>query len=252
MVNVIAALLTMTGRHFFPLAPLFVVDASTPGSGKGLLVTTMVIIATGEPPRFMELPTDGEEQRKKITAAMLSGQTLITWDESHIIAGRSLAMTLTAEVYSDRILGGNKMMSVTNRSTQVSLGNNVQVWGDMKRRVVPSRLVPDVEHPEHRTGFKHPNLEQWVRENRGRLLSAALTIWRHWVATGRPGADISMGSFERWSRASAAHWKPRPSPDSSATPRSGSTTPTTTPRSGKSTSPASAGPTGTGHSPRWR
>ncbi len=201
MVNVIAALLTMTGRHFFPLAPLFVVDASTPGSGKGLLVTTMVIIATGEPPRFMELPTDGEEQRKKITAAFLAGQSLITWDESHIIAGRTLAMTLTAEVYSDRVLGGNKMMSVTNRSTQVSLGNNVQVWGDMKRRVVPSRLVPDVEHPEHRTGFRHPNLELWVRENRGRLLAAVLTIWRHWIAEGRPGADISMGSFERWSRA---------------------------------------------------
>lgn len=121
MVNVLAALLTMTGRHFFPLAPLFVVDASTPGSGKGLLVTTMVIIATGEPPRFMELPTDGEEQRKKITAAFLAGQSLITWDESHIIAGRTLAMTLTAEVYSDRILGGNKMMSVTNRSTRSHL-----------------------------------------------------------------------------------------------------------------------------------
>ena len=201
LVNVIAALLTMTGRHFFPLAPLFVVDASTPGSGKGLLVTTMVIIATGEPPRFMELPTDGEEQRKKITAAFLAGQSLITWDESHVIAGRTLAMTLTAEVYSDRILGGNKMMSVTNRSTQVALGNNVQVWGDMKRRVVPSRLVPDVEHPEHRTGFKHPNLELWVRESRGKLLAAVLTIWRHWIAEGRQGAGISMGSFERWSRA---------------------------------------------------
>ncbi len=200
MVNVIAALLTMTGRHFFPLAPLFVVDASTPGSGKGLLVTTMVIIGTGEPPRFMELPTDGEEQRKKITAAFLAGQSLITWDESHIITGRSLAMTLTAEIYSDRILGGNKMMSVTNRSTQVSLGNNVQVWGDMKRRVVPARLVPDVEHPEHRTGFRHANLELWVRENRGRLLAAALTIWRHWTATDRKAADITMGSFERWSK----------------------------------------------------
>ena len=200
-VNVLAALLTMTGRHFFPLAPLFVVDASTPGSGKGLLVTTMVIIATGEPPRFMELPGDGEEQRKKITAAFLEGRSLITWDESHVIAGRSLAMTLTAEVYSDRILGGNKMMAVTNKATQVALGNNVQVWGDMKRRVVPSRLVPDEEHPEHRTAFKHPSLECWVRENRGKLLAAALTIWRHWVASGRASAPVTMGSFERWSKA---------------------------------------------------
>lgn len=200
MVNAIAGLLTVTGRHFFPLAPLFVIDASTPGSGKGLLVATLIIIVTGNAPAFMELPTDGEEQRKKITAAMLSGQTLITWDESHVITGRSLAMTLTAETYSDRILGGNKLMSVRNRTTQFSLGNNVQVWGDMKRRVLPARLVPDTEHPEHRTRFRHANLELWVRQNRGNLLAAALTIWRNWDAKGRPKATASMGSFERWAQ----------------------------------------------------
>ena len=96
----------------------------------------------------MELPADGEEQRKKITSALLAGQELIMWDESHVIQGRTLAAILTAEKYSDRLLGGNKLISVVNRFTQVALGNNVEVWGDMKRRVVPSRLVPDTEHPE--------------------------------------------------------------------------------------------------------
>ena len=199
--NVIACLLTLTGRPFFALAPLFVADASTPGSGKGLLTTTLTLIATGEPPHFLELPRDGEEQRKKITSALLDGQTLIAWDESHTIAGRTLAMVLTAEKYSDRLLGGNKMLTVTNRFTQVALGNNVQVFGDMKRRIVPFRMVPDVEHPEHRTGFRHEDLEQWVRQNRGQLLAAALTIWRNWVAKGRPEADVTMGSFERWAKA---------------------------------------------------
>jgi putative DNA primase/helicase len=198
--NAIATLLTLTGRPFFGLAPLFVVDASTPGSGKGLLVTTLALVATGEPPHFLELPGDGEEQRKKVTSALLAGHALIAWDESHVIAGRTLAMILTAERYSDRLLGGNKMITVANRFTQVALGNNVQVWGDMKRRVVPSRLVPDVERPERRTGFLHPDLEQWVRANRGKLLAAALTIWRNWDAKGRPKASVTMGSFERWAR----------------------------------------------------
>ena len=198
--NALAVLLTLTGRMFFALAPLFVVDASTPGSGKGLLVSTISLIAAGTPPHLMELPSDGEEQRKKITSALLAGQDLITWDESHVITGRSLAMILTAEKYSDRLLGGNKMINVVNRFTQVALGNNVQVWGDMKRRVVPSRLVPDTSHPEHRTGFRHPDLEGWVRSNRGELLAAILTIWRNWIARGRPKADVTMGSFERWAR----------------------------------------------------
>jgi hypothetical protein len=149
----------------------------------------------------MELPADGDEQRKKITSALLAGRDLIMWDESHVIAGRTLAAILTAERYSDRLLGGNKLLTVTNRFTQVALGNNVEVWGDMKRRIVPARLVPDTEHPEHRTGFRHPDLEQWVRSNRGELLAAVLTIWRNWIAKGKPTADCGMGSFDRWSRA---------------------------------------------------
>jgi hypothetical protein len=199
--NAVAVLLTLTGRMFFALAPLFVVDASTAGSGKGLLVTTISLIASGQAPEVMELPADGEEQRKKITSALLAGQELIMWDESHIIAGRTLAAILTAERYSDRILGGNKLMSVANRFTQIALGNNVQVWGDMKRRVWPSRLVPDTEHPEHRTDFRHPDLVGWVREHRGELLGAVLTIWRNWAAKGRPDAEVTLGSFERWGRA---------------------------------------------------
>jgi hypothetical protein len=199
--NALAVPLTMTGRMFFALAPLFVFDASTAGSGKGLLATTISLIATGEPPQVMELPADGEEQRKKITSALLAGRELIMWDESHVIAGRTLAAILTAEKYSDRLLGGNKLISVTNRFTQVALGNNVEVWGDMKRRVVPARLVPDTEHPEHRTDFRHPDLEQWARDHRGELLAAVLTIWRNWIAKGKPEAPAGMGSFDRWSRA---------------------------------------------------
>lgn len=198
--NAIAELLTIIGRQFFPLAPLFVNDASTSGAGKGLLTTTVSLIATGEPPHFMELPDAGEEQRKTITAALLDGHSVIAWDESHIIAGRSLAMILTAEIYSGRILGTSKMISVRNRFTQIALGNNVEVRGDMKRRVVPCRLVPVDEHPEHRTGFKHSDLKKWVLTNRGRLLAAALTIWRNWDVRGRPEAKVSMGSFEHWAR----------------------------------------------------
>ena len=198
--NAIAVPLGMTGRMFFALAPLHVFDASVAGSGKNLLATTISMIVTGEPARVMELPANGEEQRKKITSALLSGRELIVWDESHVIAGRTLAAILTAEQYSDRLLGSNKLICVANRFTQVALGNNIEVWGDLKRRVVPSRLVPDTEHPEDRASFRHPNLEQWVRDHRGELLAALLTIWLNWAAKGKPEADAGMGSFERWAR----------------------------------------------------
>ena len=200
--NAIGLLLTVTGRPMFPLVPMFVIDASVSGAGKNMFVSTLCLITTGTVPQFIELPADKEEQRKKITTALLNGQTLIAWDEAHVIAGHTLAMALTAETYGDRILGGNKMMSVDNRYTMVGLGNNVAVVGDMKRRVVPARLVPDAEHPEllPPEHWRHRDLPGWVRQNRGDLLWAALVIWRNWMAKGRLEADVSMGSFERFAR----------------------------------------------------
>jgi len=200
LANAVAELLTITARPFVRLAPLFVNDASTPGSGKGLLTETVYLIATGKVPEFMELPLDGEEQRKTITASVIKGDSLLAWDESPVIAGRSLSMILTAEVYSARVLGTAKMVAVRNRFTQIAIGNNVDVRGDLKRRVLPCRLAPDRDDPEHRSDFRHPYLKQWVRENRAELLHAALTIWRHWDAAGRREAGITIGSFEHWAR----------------------------------------------------
>lgn len=196
--NAVAELLTLTGRSFVRLAPLFINDASTPGSGKGLLTDTVHLIATGHLPHLMELPLDGDEQRKTITSALMAGQSLIAWDESPLIAGRTLAMILTAEIYSARILGTNKMIAVQNRFTQIAIGNNVDVRGDMRRRVLPCRLEPDVDRPEHRSGFRHPDLKAWVGEQRSELLHAALTIWRHWDAEGRPTYAKTIGSFDHW------------------------------------------------------
>jgi len=197
----LAELLTVVGRQFFTLVPMFVNDASAAGSGKGLLTSTVTLIATGEPPHFMELPAAGEEQRKTLLAALLDGQQAIAWDEAHTIAGKSLASILTSEIFSGRIMGASRIASVRNRFTQFALGNNVQVIGDMRRRVMPSRLVPRVERPEQRNHFRHPDLPKWVRQNRGELLWSALTIWRNWHARGRPQAAITMGSFEHWGRA---------------------------------------------------
>jgi hypothetical protein len=196
----VAELLTVVGRQFFPLTPMFVNDASTAGSGKGLLTSTVTIIATGEPPHFMELPAAGDEQRKTLLAALLDGQQVIAWDEAHTITGKSLASILTAEVFSGRIMGASRIVSVRNRFTQFALGNNVQVWGDMRRRVVPCRLVPLVDKPEQRDHFRHPDLPKFARERRGELLWAALTLWRNWDARGRPQASLTMGSFEHWGR----------------------------------------------------
>src|SRR5262249_52744802 len=68
------------------------------------------------------------------------------------------------------------------------------------RRVCHLRMESPDEKPELRSGFRHADLRTHVRENRGRLLSAALTVLRGWYAAGKPRHDLpAWGSFGGWS-----------------------------------------------------
>jgi hypothetical protein len=64
---------------------------------------------------------------------------------------------------------------------------------------LPCNLRSDLEHPEERDDLEHPALLEYVREHRGELLAAALTILRAHALAGRPAAATSrLGSFEHW------------------------------------------------------
>jgi hypothetical protein len=200
--NALALLLTMVLRPCIPgCAPLAVVDAPTPGSGKGLLLGVLWLIATGEHPAPENLPENEEELRKKITALLVRGDTLVLFDNvSHFITSDVLCAVLTAGAWSDRVLGLSKLVTVPQRATWSLTGNNVQVGRDMLRRVYRIRIDTGVEHPERRSGFRHPDLEQHVVEQRGELLGAALTIWLAWNLADRPQAPERpvMGGFQPW------------------------------------------------------
>jgi hypothetical protein len=125
---------------------------------------------------------------------------------------------LTTTRWSDRILGESKRFEGDVLTVWMATGNNVAYRSvDTLRRVVPIRLESSEEHPEMRTGFKHPKLLEWVLENRGRLVTAALTMLRAYQVAGRPDVGLTgLGSFEGWSalvRATVV-WCDLPDPDS--------------------------------------
>jgi hypothetical protein len=70
----------------------------------------------------------------------------------------------------------------------------------MARRLVRIRLDPHVERPWQRTDFRHPDLMTWVRANRPRLVAACLTLCQAWIATGKPRASRTIGSYENWAQ----------------------------------------------------
>jgi hypothetical protein len=79
-------------------------------------------------------------------------------------------------------------------------GNNLQLSEELNRRAVRTRLVPNQGRPWERgqEAFKHGDLFGWVRENRGKLVWAALTLISSWVYIGCPRSAKNLGSYEHW------------------------------------------------------
>jgi hypothetical protein len=100
---------------------------------------------------------------------------------------------------SGRILGVSKIATVTTRTLFLSSGNNVGPVQDMARRCISIRLDPGCETPATRS-FTRPDLVREVLRERGRFVSAALTIVRAWIAAGRPKTSCkSLAGYGDWS-----------------------------------------------------
>lgn len=201
--TVIGAVLTVVARPAFSgPTPLFLFDATAPGSGKGLLANVVSIIGTGRSPAVMGWPADDDEARKRIFAVLLSGDPVLCFDNiTSKIGGSALEMLLTSTMYSDRLLGKSETPTVENLTTTLATGNNVQMTGDMTRRVALARLAPSMERPEDRPldGYRIPDLLGFVHAHRGELVCAALTILRAYILAGRPAVKVQpWGSHTAW------------------------------------------------------
>jgi DNA polymerase I-like protein with 3'-5' exonuclease and polymerase domains len=202
--NALAAMLTPFVRGLFHLSPMAIINGLQMGVGKNLFVDCLAMLSTGEFAAPMPYVNDDDETRKQITAAFRSGTELLAFDEAHVIEGASLARALTSITYKDRILSQSRMAEFPNNVTWMAMGNSVQVNGDVARRVYWVELKPRGANPQDReaSSFRHPDLKGWTQENRGRLVSAVLTLVRAWFAAGEPRASrgTSLGSFEGWDR----------------------------------------------------
>jgi hypothetical protein len=116
-----------------------------------------------------------------------------------LVAHKSLCVVLTSEFMSGRILGVSKTATVSTRTLFLSSGNNVGPVKDMTRRCISIRLDPGCETPAARS-FARPELVREVLRERGRYVSAALTIVRAWIVAGRPKTTCkSLAGYGDWS-----------------------------------------------------
>jgi hypothetical protein len=180
--------------------PMIAVRAPAPGTGKTLVADVAFLIALGHDAARTSPPSKDDDMRKLLLSIALSGDGGVLFDDvSGVFRSGPLDMALTGTKVKDRLLGANRMAEAPLRAVFCTSGNNLSFGGALGRRVVPCDLDAGVEHPEDRSGFQHPDLRAWVRQERSRLVAACLTILRAYVVAGKPAHGLSRkGSFEAW------------------------------------------------------
>jgi hypothetical protein len=204
LANYVALMVTpFLRRPLRALAPLAIVSASAPSSGKSLL-SALVGLLVGQ--QTVPWPADNDtELEKLITSTFTVESGAVIFDnlaEGEVIASPVLANLLTNPMWSSRILGKSGMGAWPNDRLWMATGNNLRVGGDIASRSVFVRLRPAAPHPEARTGFAIPDLQGWIKDPRHRaeLLWRLLVLVADWAAAGTPRDTTvpPMRQFTPW------------------------------------------------------
>lgn len=195
----VSALITPVVRGAVPVAPLHGTTAPVAGSGKSYIIDLAAAISSGERAPAMAAGRNEEETEKRLAAALLNGQSIISIDNVNgDLGGDLLCQMIERPIVSIRPLGSSKLAKIESRATVYATGNNIHMVGDMTRRVVICSLDPNVERPELREFKVRPF--DLVIANRGHYIAAALLIVRAYAVAGYPAMCHPLASFEDWSR----------------------------------------------------
>jgi len=199
----LADVLTAIARPTLPKSPAVLYTATMAGSGKTLMASIANLIAYGDDTNH-PWPRDNEEELKKVfTSILIAGDPVVVFDNlpnGAKIESAALSQFLTSDAYADRILGHSERVKIRNRTRIVMTGNNVILASDNARRTIVCELELQVESLKDRQiVFNHPNLPVYIKQNRPRLIAAALTVLRAYAVHPNPLLLPPLDSFEDWS-----------------------------------------------------
>lgn len=202
--NAIARLLTPLGRGLmnWKKAPVFVLLANQPRLGKDTLAMAVQMLYTGEAGIGSTLNSkEGDaEMRKRITSLLRGGRQFIHFANMHgdVNFGSLEAATDASLIWTDRLLGQSRELSLPNEAEySLSMNLGATLTRDLLARSVVIELHLAAEDPNQRE-FKHPNLLEWVKTNRGKILGALMALICEWDRQGRPRGSVRFASFPEW------------------------------------------------------
>ncbi|MEN8713507.1 MAG: DNA polymerase [Verrucomicrobiales bacterium] len=181
--------------------PLFIFMANQPRVGKDTLANLVVVTYTGRETNAPPLKKEAEdEMRKRITSSLRAGAAFVHFPnmKGSIDFASLEAATDGSRVWRDRLLGGNRELVLPNEAEYSLSANLGASWSlDLDGRAVIIRLHYPGEDVNRRE-FRHPNILDYTRKNRARILGAVDALVRHWDEQGRPPGPTPHASFPRW------------------------------------------------------
>ena len=182
-------------RGSLPTAPVHLIRADTPGTGKSYLIDVIAIITTGWYCPVITASKSMEETEKRIGAVLLEGIPLISLDNcTHDLSGELLCQLSERPVIRIRVLGQSALPSCECHTMVFATGNNHGFRGDAVRRVLVAEAL------DERPGYANSTTTHQSRERRADYLAATFTIIRAYLAAGAPEMCGPLGSYSAWSK----------------------------------------------------
>jgi hypothetical protein len=196
----IALALSIIVRAILPERPAFLVSGGKRGTGKTTVINMITMAVLGRRAAASAWSSNEEERRKALFSYLGEGVAVLVWDNIPLgtaISCPSIEKALTAETYTDRVLGLSENRTVPASTIQVFTGNNLVPRGDMASRTLTIRLSAGRPDPENRT-FMHTDPIAWTEAHRGRILSALYTILLGNLRLTAIGPSAPETRFKPW------------------------------------------------------
>lgn len=199
--TVLCAGMTAVQRGVLDRAPMILIQSNIAGIGKSTLARVFALLVSARPASEISYPTSAEETARTLFSALASSPACVLIDN---IVGTlqdhpALCTCLTEPFYESRVLRTSSTKQVPTRALFVGTGNYVIPAADLRRRVLPIKLVSSLEHPEQRR-FVREDLDQYVLEHRSELVMHHLRVAAWYLQATKKIECIPLSGLHTWSR----------------------------------------------------
>lgn len=210
-INAISHLITQFCQGLFlsfnTRTPIMLYEGNRERSGKDYCANIPCLVFEGITKEDNPISTVGknnnsvEELRKKITTMLKNGRRRFhSSNNTGHISNEVLESLATNNIWTDRILGGNTEINIPNELfISMSANTGFTSTPDFINRCRFIRLELCVEDANERI-FETPLLHEWIKNNRGLILSSLYALVREWYNAGMPKGITPFASFPNWAQ----------------------------------------------------